>query len=303
MSKFRVAIVLLMIGAAALVGYHAYQRKLLSPYAIGIARPGMRFRDMDDDAEREMQKRYACRAIDGGVQLCQLATDGPPGVLKAVVDQSGRIAILQFLISDSSAKTHKMGIQQTIEWNRVRPGDPASFRSDDNTNWEQMQTADSLWSAEMSWSRFTETPRMMIVTDERRLRRIAESSPAALRRLVDESLLDRHDMAIAASLAPVSDEAHQAAAEDADAVASSAASLPRCAPASAPAAVAEDTTSNGMEPRSSPLRRRRSRVATRECTSMRWGAGPRSPILPVLARRSCSGLTPAPWMVTSMRSR
>ena len=53
---------------------------------------------------------------------------------------------------------------------------------------------------------------------------------------------------MAASLAPVSDDASGATAEDADAVASRAASLPQCAAASAALAAADDTTSSSMEP-------------------------------------------------------
>ena len=256
MSKLRVTIALLIGGIAATIGYRAYQRSLLSPFTIGTVRPGMRFRDADDDAQREMKHGYTCRPVGGGVQICQLVTDGPIGVLKHVVDPSGRVAIIQFLISDSSVKTRKLGSRQANEWRRVGPGYSRPFDSELELHSERWKSADSLWSAEMTWRRSAEAPGMMTVTDQRRLRRIAESSPAAFLRLVEDRLLDSHDLANAASLAPFANaapeprsaEASADAIADASADASSVASLPRCSGVSAPVAIARDTASNSMEP-------------------------------------------------------
>ena len=198
MSQARVVMTVAMMGTAAVIGYHAYKRALVSPFSIGIVRVGMRFRDTDDDALREMKRRYTCHAVEGGVQVCQLATDGPPGLLRAVVDDSGRVAMIQFLLTDSSPRARAMGRRQIEEWNKVIAGVPQPSDSSSELNLERWQTADSAWSAEMAWRRSADVPGRMTVTHERRLRQIAKSSPATLLRLAEDSLLDSHGQALAA---------------------------------------------------------------------------------------------------------
>jgi hypothetical protein len=206
MSKVGVAMTVAMIGSAAVIGYHAYQRALVSPFSIGIVRVGMRFRDTDDDALREMKRRYTCHAVGSGVQVCQLATDGPPGLLRAVVDDSGRVAMIQFLLTDSSPRARALGRRQIQEWNHVSAGDARASDSNSELNLERWQTADSVWSAEMAWRRSADVPGRMTVTGERRLRQIAKSSPATLLRLAEDSLLDSHGLAMAAALTRVANE-------------------------------------------------------------------------------------------------
>ncbi len=250
MSKLRIALALVIVAAAAAMGYRAYQRSLLSPFAIGTVRPGMRFRDADEDARRELKHGYTCRTVGGDVQICKLLTK-PAGVLKQVVDGSGRVALIQFRITDTAFKLQQFGHAQGSDWNHVHAGDTEPSDTSD-TNWETWQTADSLWTAEMSWRRHYDLPGLMTVTDERRLRRIAESNPAAFFALVDDTLLDRRDLARAPARPAVVAEAPQMSAEDLDAAAnaaaSSAASLPVCAPVRTPLASATDTTIQSMQP-------------------------------------------------------
>ena len=250
MSKFRVAIALLIGGTAITMGYRAYQRSLLSPFSIGTVRPGMRFRDAQDEAQHEMKHGYACRVVGGHVQICELVSDGPIGVLKLVVDPSGRVALIQYRISDSSTKTQNVGRRTSQEWDRVHQAGGGS--NGQEMNWSAWQTDDSLWSAEMWWRHRADVPALMTSTDARRLRRIATSSPAAFHMLVADSLLDRRDLARAPAVAPTTDEAPNALNADmhadADVDARGAASLPECSALLAPLRLARDTLKGGMEP-------------------------------------------------------
>ena len=259
MSKLQVTIALLIAGAAAALAYRSHQRVLLSPYNIGTVRPGMRFRDADDSAKAEMKHGYTCRAAGGGVQICDLVTDGPIGKLTHVVDASGRIALVQFLISDNTQRTRDLGSMQLRQWSRISPdiGPPSESSSDVNLG--QWRSADSLWSAELTWRRSADAPGRMTSSDERRLRQIAKDSPDAFARLVRDSLLDSRDLASAASLASsvgaaagtppeqTADDASTAAAA-AETDASSASSLPQCSGEKTSVALAAGTDSNSMEP-------------------------------------------------------
>jgi hypothetical protein len=201
MSKLPVAIVVLIVGAVAVIAYRKYQPAPVSPFAVGTVHPGMRFSDVEDDAQRETKHRYRCQAAGGGVQVCELLTIVPAGLRRQVVDSSGHVAISQFLIVDDGVATHDLGRRQMDEWNRVRPGET---RPSDETdlNWESWRTVDSLWTAEVTWRRSADAPARLMATDERRLWRMAESNPAVLQRLVEDTLLDSHDRAKAASVAP-----------------------------------------------------------------------------------------------------
>src|SRR6478672_9840033 len=183
MSTARVAIALLLLLGAGAIGYRRYEASLLSPLAIGTVRPGMRFSDAEDEAQREMRHGYTCKDIDGGVQLCRLVTDGPIGVLEHVVDKSGRVAVIRFLISDSTIATQQIGHRQGAAWNHVHEGDVEPSDTSD-TNWETWRTPDDRWTAEMSWRRGADAPGVMKSTDERRLQQLAESNPAALHTLL-----------------------------------------------------------------------------------------------------------------------
>ena len=209
MSDVRAAVTVLLAVAVATAGYRAYERSLLSPFELGAVRAGIPFEKADEDAKREMGHGYSCRSIGDEVRICQLTTDGPPGVLAQVVDRSGRVAVIQFRVTDESQRTREWGSRQIRMWGRVHAGDFPPSDPESDLNLERWQTADGHWAAEMAWRRSADAPELMTLTDERRLRKMAESSPAVLAKLVEERLLDSHDLANAAPPAAVTADAPQ----------------------------------------------------------------------------------------------
>src|SRR6266436_3168713 len=99
-SPSRVAIVVLASAAAVWAAYRVNDRAQLSPFVLGTACAGMSFSAMDKEAKQEMGHGFACQGLGDRIRLCELVTDGPAGVLKTVVDRSGRVAMIQFLVSD-----------------------------------------------------------------------------------------------------------------------------------------------------------------------------------------------------------
>lgn len=227
MTPTRVGLVLLTSAIAVWEGYRLYDRSQLSPFAMGSVRAGMRFGVVDDETRRGMGHGFSCRIIGGRIRLCELATDGPIGTLRIVVDGAGRVAFAQFLVRDSTLRWIDKAREQSAEWTVVQPTQSA------HSEWEasvaRWETPDNRWSAEMSRSGPNKLPIEIRVADMRRLARIAETSVTALLFLAKEGVIAGEDRASAEAhaLASLASAADSLAAEGA-ALGRKAAALPHC---------------------------------------------------------------------------
>ncbi|MFL5481986.1 MAG: hypothetical protein ACJ8AK_07325 [Gemmatimonadaceae bacterium] len=232
MSKGRIILALIIVASLTTYGYRRYQRSLLSPFIMGTARAGMRFSAIDDEARQEMKHGFTCTPAGNGVRICSLTTDAPVGQLKIVVDRSGRAAVVQLLASEESVKWSQVGSATISRWSRIREGDVEPSDSHSDYNHERWQTLDSLWSAEILWHRTTNVPTEMLLVDERRVRRIAESSPTTVFALASANILHGKSLARVAKIAvdaavEASSMTNTAAIRDAEKFAHGVGSLPQ----------------------------------------------------------------------------
>lgn len=236
MSKGRIILALIIVASLATYGYHRYQRSLLSPFIMGTARAGMRFSVIDDEARREMKHGFTCTPAGKGIRICELTTDTPVGQLKVVVDRSGRAAVVQLLATEESVRWSQAGSATIAQWSHVQESDVEPPYPDQDYNHERWQTPDSLWSAEILWHRTTNVPTEMVVVDERRVRRIAESSPTTIFALASAKILHGQSLSRVVKLAvnasvEASNTTDAGAIINAEKVAHNVASLPQCSPA------------------------------------------------------------------------
>jgi hypothetical protein len=225
--------------AAAVWGAHNfYERAQLSPFVMGTVRAGMPFSVVDNEAKREMGHGFTCDPFGNHVRLCRLATDGPIGVLKILVDRSGRAAAIQFLVNDSSLSWIQKAREQSVEWNKVHKS--AGARSEFAAVVTRWASDDGRWSAELSRRR-DELPFQMVVADVKRLGRIADADPSTLLRVANEGMIPPADLAAAQQ------HARAAIVRSADSLSAravalgrKASSLPLCAPISTDSIVPGD---------------------------------------------------------------
>ena len=239
MSKGRI-ILAVVVGAAVFVyAYGRYQKSLLSPFIMGTARAGMRFSEIDDEARREMKHGFTCHPLGRDTKLCELRTDAPIGTLKIVVDHAGRAAVVQLLAADDRQHWRTIGSATIAQWSHVHQGDAFESPSEAKVNVERWQTPDGRWSAEMTWHRVLDAPTEMTLVDERRVHRIAESTPLVILTLASAKILHGPALARAQSTADkafveASNTIDTGALEDADNFARGVAALPECSPALTP---------------------------------------------------------------------
>lgn len=225
--------------AAAVWGAHNfYERAQLSPFVMGTVRAGMPFTVVDNEARQEMGHGFTCDPLGNRVRLCRLATDGPIGVLKILVDRSGRAAAIQFMVNDSSHRWVQKAREQAVEWNKVHKSE--GRRSELVASVTRWATDDHRWSAELS-RREDELPFEMVVTDVHRLERIADANPATLMRVANEGMIPPADLAGVEQYASAAiNKAADSIAASARALGRTASSLPACPPMPADSIVPGD---------------------------------------------------------------
>jgi hypothetical protein len=191
-SPFRLVVTFVAIAAAVWGARNFYERRQLSPFVMGTVRAGMPFTVVDNEARQEMGHGFACDPLGNRVRLCRLATDGPIGVLKILVDRSGRAAAIQFLVNDSSLRWVQKAREQAVEWNKVHKSEGARRElAGSVTRWV---TDDRRWSAELA-RRQDQLPFEMVVADVDRLERIADANPSTLSRVANEGMIPPADLA------------------------------------------------------------------------------------------------------------
>ncbi|HET7457409.1 MAG TPA: hypothetical protein VFJ74_07125 [Gemmatimonadaceae bacterium] len=240
------SVVLLALSAGGWTAYSSYERAQLSPFALWSVRAGAPFQEMDDLAFREMKHHFACRSANDGFRLCELATDGPPGVMRVAVDERGRAIYVQFLTADTTLMMREESRRLGADWNLVRRG--VAVRASSGAPATRWETEDHRWSAEMRAGESALLPSSITLADERAFARVAERSVPTL------LLLARHGIVSDAALAAVEHRspgvlgrAADSLAGDARALAAAARALPLCAgvPVAPTAAAAGNYDPNG----------------------------------------------------------
>jgi hypothetical protein len=205
----------------------------------------MLFSTVENETKAERGPVFTCNPLGNQVRLCKLVSDGPIGVLKIVVDRSGRAAVIQFLVSDTSQRWIEKAREVGAEWSLIHQSRPAhSEPSASVTRWE---TDNHRWSAQLSRRQETNFPFEMLVTDANRLGRIADANPSTLMRLANEGMVGRDDLAAAekyasGAMAKASDSLSAAGAM----LSRKASGIPRCPPAQGAEIVEGNDLRSGM---------------------------------------------------------
>jgi hypothetical protein len=205
----------------------------------------MLFSTVENEAKAERGPVFTCNPLGNQVRLCKLVSDGPIGVLKIVVDRSGRAAVIQFLVSDSSQRWIEKAREQDAEWSLVHQS--RLVHPELNASVTRWETDNHRWSAQLSRRTETNFPFEMLVTDANRLGRIADANPSTLMRLANEGMVGREDLAAAekyasGAMAKASDSLSAAGAV----LARKASGIPRCPPAQGAEIVEGNDLRSGM---------------------------------------------------------
>ncbi len=193
MSAQKLIIALVLVTTAVVTGYLVYEHSLLSPFAVGSVRAGMRFDDADDDARRGLGHGYLCRAVGGGARVCEVVTEGPSGIMKQVVDRSGRVALVEFQLGEYSPTSQEAGRRLIADWNRIGRAETMPMHAGTSLTFQQWQSADGRWSAAMLWQSSSDTPYRLTLTDTRRLRDMEQSTEGIHLALAKQGILDSQD--------------------------------------------------------------------------------------------------------------
>jgi hypothetical protein len=163
------------------------------PFVLWDFRAGMRFGALDDEAFRQTRRRFGCQEPMQRARLCELRTAGIPGVIRVVVDGSGRVARLQFQPDGESPLMREEGRRLAATWNKVRLGigDERNPRDPSTTRWS---SPDNRWGALMRYRRFGKTPFDVQLTESRRLAKVASTSPLAPTVLAMNGFTDSTDL-------------------------------------------------------------------------------------------------------------
>lgn len=190
-----VGLVLVALCVGGLTAFRVHDQSQLSPFPLWTVRTGMRFQAMDDEASREMKRRFACRPAGAGVRTCELATDGPPGRMRVVVDERGRAVVVRFEVADTTLKMREEARRLAAEWDLVSPGQPhGAGTARTSTRWV---SGGGRWSAEMHPGQVDPIPSAITLVDEPALARIVAASVPALAALVGQGIVS--DTALAAA--------------------------------------------------------------------------------------------------------
>lgn len=227
MRPSQVVAILVVVAAAAGLGFRQYQSIRRSPFAFGPIRPGRDFESIDDESARFGVGRMYCDTIPAAFRVCRVGTDGPPGNAYAVVDEKGRVLIWDQQISDSSSKTQDLTRTLVATWDSLA----GSAKTTDASGHAALRwtSNDASWSAAMVLAPGGRAATEITLTDEASLSAMdAARLPAlvvlARRGFVPEALLDGVESRAPGALVRAADSV----AAPARLLAASAARLPEC---------------------------------------------------------------------------
>jgi hypothetical protein len=219
---------LLVIAIGGVVAYRRYETMQRSPFPLWEIRAGMPFATLDDQAQRGAHKRFSCRPVEADVRLCELEADGPTGLMRLALDNTGRAMIVQFRVTDTTLKMSEEARKLGAEWSLVDARHPQR-KSTGGASITRWASADNSWSASMSNGASSSIPSMIVLVDERRLTRTVNASAPVLLRLARAGFIDAEvvDAAVAHSTTDVAAGARTLGAPG-RALSATALALPRC---------------------------------------------------------------------------
>ena len=127
MRNARVIVLVALLAAAGVFAYRQFFRKAESPFAIGFARPGATYAELDAKLSEADRTDRTCTPIASGYQICRGLMNAPKGDLTVVVDDRGRITIVDQHVAELSASTKKLTATKS-RWPATRPRTSPSRR-------------------------------------------------------------------------------------------------------------------------------------------------------------------------------
>ena len=194
MNRSSAVLGLAALAIAGVLAYKRYERNQISPFALWEIRAGMPIKELDDQAYRGEHKHFKCRDIEAGVQLCEIPTDGPIGVMRLAVDSTGHAMIVQFRVADTTLKMVDESRKLAAVWS-LADEHHVLLHDKGGAAYTRWSSQDSAWTATIANGASSPIPSMIELVDERRLARtLTESAPVLLRLaqagFVDASAVD-----------------------------------------------------------------------------------------------------------------
>ncbi|NUQ21440.1 MAG: hypothetical protein HOQ09_10815 [Gemmatimonadaceae bacterium] len=232
MRNARVIVLVALLAAAGVFAYRQFFRKAESPFAIGFARPGATYAELDAKLSEADRTDRTCTPIASGYQICRGLMNAPKGDLTVVVDDRGRITIVDQHVAELSDSTKKLTADLLAGWNDRSAGVPVRHSgAPDATRW---LSDDNDWSATMTMKRGATSMSEVVLTDEHALATMNDKTLPALLVLSREGIVGASAIDAAERRAPGSlARAAQKLAAAGAPLATAAAKLPSCGPQNA----------------------------------------------------------------------
>ena len=200
MRTSRVIVLVAVLAAAGAFAYHEYRRRSESPFALGLARPGQSYEELDAKLSESDRTDRACTRIAAGYQICRGLTNTPKGDLTVVVDERGRITIVDQRVSQLSDSTKAATSELLARWNDEAPGVAVKRAgAPEATRWV---SDDNNWSATMTMKRGAASMSEVVLTDEHTLATMGERTLPALLVLSREGIVGASALDAAERRAP-----------------------------------------------------------------------------------------------------
>lgn len=232
MRTSRVIVLAALLAGAGAFAFREYRRHSESPFALGLARPGQSYEELDAKLSESDRTDRACSQIAAGYRICRGLTNAPKGDLTVVVDERGRITIVDQRVSELSDSTKAATSELLKRWNDEAPGVPVKHAgAPEATRWV---SDDNNWSATMTMKRGATSMSEVVLTDERALATMDERTLPALLVLSREGIVGASALDAAERRAPGAlVRASEKLAASGRPLADAASKLPSCGPQAA----------------------------------------------------------------------
>ena len=146
MSKSRLLILIVLLVAAGAVGYWVWRERTESPFALGEIRAGHSYKSIDAALSESARTKRTCVETAAKWQICRGPADEPKGDMTFVVNEKGRVVIVDQHVTEASAAVRELNNSLTTLWTGEAPAvavkrpagpDATKWVSDDD-NWSAM---------------------------------------------------------------------------------------------------------------------------------------------------------------------
>ena len=229
MSKSRLLILIVLLVAAGAVGYWVWRERTESPFALGEIRAGHSYKSIDAALSESARTKRTCVETAAKWQICRGPADEPKGDMTFVVNEKGRVVIVDQHVTEASAAVRELNNSLTTLWTGEAPAVAVKRPAGpDATKWV---SDDDNWSAMLVPRPDTRALGEIVLTDEHTLATLGPASLPGLlglsrEGLVSGSVLDAAEKRAPGALARAADKLAAAGRP----LAAAAAKLPTCGP-------------------------------------------------------------------------